>query len=255
MGLLNDKVTLITGAARGIGAACALRFALEGAKVVLLDNRSEGLDVCSKIGPPAKFIRCDVRDDYALHEAFAKTVEIFGQIDVVIANAGFNGTRAPIEEFPLGDFDELISTNLRSAFLTLRNAVPHMKERGGSIVLMGSVNGTRRFSHAGSSIYCVTKAAISAMAKSLSPELGRYGIRINAVCPGHIRTKINETLKVINIDHLNIELSMPKGSPALGGGVANPDEVADACLFLASELSRHISGIELFVDGGQSLIA
>lgn len=258
MELLQGKVAVITGAARGIGAECGRRFARAGAAVVLLDVRDEGAQVCDEIGRhggQALFVGCDVRDDDSLRTAFDRAATAFGRIDVVVVNAGINGLRAPIDRFPLEAFDELVATNLRGTFLTVRHAVPHLKRAGGSLVLMSSVNGTQTFHHAGTSVYCATKAAVSALARSLALELGRDGIRVNAVCPGHIRTAIDETTRRIDLEPIDAGLSFRNGSPALRRGVADAAEVADVCLFLASELSRHVSGTDVLVDGGHSLVA
>lgn len=256
--LLASKVVLVTGATRGIGAACARRLADAGAAVVLADVRPEGAVLCREIealGRRALFVVCDVRDEAAQRDLFARADATFGRLDAVVANAGINGTRAPIDRFSLEGFDELMAVNLRGTFLTARHAVPLLKRQGGSLILMGSVNGTRTFHHAGSSVYCAAKAAVAALARSLATELGRYGIRVNTIAPGHIHTSIDETLRCIDTDAIDAGIRFAHDSPALRGGRADPEEVADVCLFLVSDLSRHLSGVELFVDGGQSLFA
>jgi NAD(P)-dependent dehydrogenase (short-subunit alcohol dehydrogenase family) len=259
MGLLDGKTAIITGGARGIGAACAQRFAREGAAVAVVDIRADdGGRLCeamAKTGANAMFVRCDVREDTALRDAFARIGEAWGPIDILVANAGINGARAPIHAFPTDAFDQLVATNFRGAFLTARHAVPHLRQPGGSLVFVASVNGLRTFRHAGTSVYGATKAAVNALAKSLALELGRRGIRVNSLCPGHTLTQLDETTQYFELDGCESPVSFPRGSPALRGGIAEPADVADVCLFLASDLSRHLSGVEVFVDGGQSLLA
>jgi len=258
MGLLDDRVAFITGAASGIGAACARRFADQGAHVVQIDIKEEDAGLSAEIrdtGQETLFIRCDVRDVAALRAAFARADEAFGSIDIVVANAGINGMRSPIDGFPVEAFEELVSTNLKGTFLTIQGGVPYLKRRGGSVIAVASIIGTRTFRHAGTGVYGATKAGVVALAKALSLELGRYGIRVNSVCPGSTRTNIESSTRTEGLDAVETRLALPEGSPAINRGVGDPEDVADVCLFLASDLSRHVSGATLFVDGGHSLLA
>jgi NAD(P)-dependent dehydrogenase (short-subunit alcohol dehydrogenase family) len=259
MGLLDGRVALVTGATSGIGRATARRFAEEGAAVVLV-ARSEPdghalRDELERAGHRAAFVAADVGEDAELARAVAEGVQRFGGLDIVVANAGVNGVWAPVEELAPEEWDATLRTNLRGTYLTVHHAVPHLRSRGGgSIIVMSSVNGTRTFSNPGTSAYASSKAAQVAFAKVVALEVGRDGIRCNAVCPGAIDTNIEESTHPRDTERLGLEVALPQGSPAVDEGEGDPDEVADVCLFLASDLSRHVSGVALFVDGGASLL-
>ena len=259
MGLLNGKVAFITGAASGIGAATARRFADEGALVALVDMQAdEGERIRNEIeasGGQALFVECDVSSADDVKRAFAATLERFGRLDVVFANAGINGVWAPIDELQPDEWDRTLAINLKGTYLSVHFAVPHLKRSGGgSIIITSSVNGTRTFSNAGAHAYSASKAGQVALMKMLALELGRHDIRCNAICPGYISTQIQERTEQRNTDKIGLEIELPQGSPAVDEGAGDTGEVADVCLFLASDLSRHVSGIELFVDGGASLL-
>jgi NAD(P)-dependent dehydrogenase (short-subunit alcohol dehydrogenase family) len=259
MGMLDGKVAFITGAASGIGRAAALRFAREGAKVAVADTDVEdGTKVAREIeraGGKAIFTACDVSDDGQVKEAIDRTVKELGRLDVVFANAGINGVWAPLDELKPEEWDKTLTINLKGTYLTLHHAIPHLKRfGGGSILITSSVNGTRTFSNPGASAYSTSKAGQVALMKMAALELGRHDIRVNAICPGAIDTNINDTTKKRNTEKIGIKFELPQGSPAIDGGKGEPEEVADTCLFLASDLSRHVSGVEIFVDGGASLL-
>ena len=259
MGLLDGRVAFVTGAASGIGKAAAERFASEGAKVCVADTDDRDgkrvADRIAKAGGEAFYAHCDVSKAGDVEKAIGDTVRRFGRLNVVFANAGINGVWAPIEELKPEEWDQTLAVNLRGTFLTLRYAIPHLKKAGGgSILITSSVNGTRTFSTAGASAYSTSKAGQVALMKMAALELGRHDIRVNAVCPGKIHTNIEDSTKKRNTERIGIEVKLPKGNPAVDEGQGDPMEVADACLFLASELSRHVSGVELFVDGGASLL-
>lgn len=259
MGMLDNKVAFITGAASGIGAGTAERFAQEGARVVIADVQvalGEQLrDSIIERGGHAIFVECDVSQPASVQYAIEATVAEFGRLDVVFANAGINGVFAPIEEILPEEWDKTININLKGTYLTLHYAVPHLKRAGGgSIIITSSVNGSRVFFNAGTSVYSASKAGQLSLMKSMALELGRHNIRCNAICPGAIRTNIGERTEIRNTASIGLQIQFPNGSPALNQGRATPSEVADACLFLASDLSRHVSGVELFVDGGASLL-
>ena len=259
MRLLDGRVAFITGGASGIGAGTARRFAQEGASVALADMQpEEGERVRAEIeagGGQAIFVECDVSDADAVQRAIDTTVERFGKLDIVFANAGINGVWAPIEELQPDEWDRTLDINLKGTYLTVHFAVPHLKRNGGgSIIITSSVNGTRTFSNPGASAYSSSKAAQVAFMKMIALELGRHDIRCNAICPGAIRTNISQRTEQRNTEQLGIEVELPAGSPAIDEGQGDVFEVADTCLFLASDLGRHVSGVEIFVDGGASLL-
>ncbi|MEF2277421.1 SDR family NAD(P)-dependent oxidoreductase [Deinococcus sp. YIM 134068] len=259
MGMLAGKVAFITGGASGIGAGTARRFAGEGARVMLADVQpEEGGRVRDEIvaaGGEAAYVDCDVSDPEAVRAAIEATALRFGQLDIVFANAGINGVWTPIEELRPEEWDRTLDINLRGTYLTVHYAVPHLKRAGGgSILITSSVNGTRSFSTPGASAYSTSKAGQVAFMKMIALELGRHGIRCNAVCPGAIETHIGERTEQRHTERIGIEVELPQGSPALNEGLGEPVDVADTCLFLASDLGRHVSGVEIYVDGGASLL-
>ena len=259
MGMLDGKVAFITGGASGIGEGAARRFAQEGAQVALADMQpEEGERVRREIeqgGGQALFVKCDVSQPEAVEAAVAQTVERWGRLDVVFANAGINGVWAPLEELEPDEWDRTLAINLKGTFLTVRAAVPHLKRGGGgSVIITSSVNGNRTFSNPGASAYSASKAGQVAFMKMAALELGRHGIRVNAVCPGAIETQIEQRTEHRDTDKIGIAVEMPQGSPALNEGQGEPVDVADTCLFLASDLSRHVSGVDIYVDGGASLL-
>ena len=260
MGMLDGKVAFITGGASGIGKGTALRFAREGAKIAIADVQpEEGEAARAEIeaaGGAALFFATDVSDPEAVKSAIDGTVEKLGRLDIVFANAGINGVWAPIEELTPEEWDRTLAINLKGTFLTVRYAVPYLKKGGGgSIIITSSINGNRTFSKAGAYAYSASKAGQVAFMKMAALELGRHHIRVNAVCPGAIHTQIEEHMERRDTDSIGIKIEMPEGSPALNEGQGEPIDVADTCLFLASDLSRHVSGVDIYVDGGESLLS
>ncbi len=259
MSMLDGRVAFITGGASGIGEGTARRFAQEGARVALADMQpEEGERVRAQIeadGGQAMFVECDVSDPSAVQHAIDATVERFGKLDIVFANAGINGVWSPVEELTPEEWDRTLDINLKGTYLTVHFAVPHLKRNGGgSIIITSSVNGTRTFSSPGASAYSSSKAAQVAFMKMIALELGRHDIRCNAICPGAIKTNIQQRTEHRNTEQLGLEVELPAGSPAIDEGQGDIYEVADTCLFLASDLGRHVSGVEIFVDGGASLL-
>ena len=257
MGMLDGKVAFITGAASGIGESTAKRFAGEGARVVLSDLKHEDLDrVRTEItdaGGQAEAVRCDISDADSVKSALDSVGE---RLDIVYANAGIGGVWAPIEDLQPHEWDRTINTNLRGAYLTLHFTIPHLRRsRGGSVMFTRSTSRNRTSARAGAAGYCTSKAAIAALAKMSAIELARCAIRVTAVCPGTIPTNIGQSLQSRKTDDIpQPDVPHGAGSPALHGGIGQPRDVADVCLFLASDLSRHVSGVEIYVDGGESLL-
>lgn len=259
MAMLEGRAAFITGGSSGIGAGTARRFAEEGAMVALADvQQEEGEQLRDEIaakGGRAIYVPCDVSDPASVEQAIAATVGEFGRLDVVFANAGINGVWAPIDELQPDEWDRTQAINLKGTYLTIHYAVPHLKRAGGgSIIITSSVNGTRTFSNPGAHAYSATKAAQVALMKMVALELGRHRIRCNAICPGFIGTNIQESTEQRDTEEIGIEVELPKGNPAVDEGIGDVYEVADTCLFLASDLGRHVSGVEIFVDGGASLL-
>ncbi|MEN9935285.1 MAG: putative 3-oxoacyl-[acyl-carrier protein] reductase protein [Chloroflexota bacterium] len=259
MDMLEGKVAFITGAASGIGEGTARRFAQEGARVAVADVQDEaGERIAGELAGGdgrAMYVHCDVSDPQSVQAAIDAVARRFGRLDIVFANAGINGVWTPIDELQPEEWNKTLAVNLTGTYLTVHYAVPHLKRAGaGSIIITSSVNGTRTFSNPGASAYSTSKAGQVAFMKMIALELGRHSIRCNAICPGFIRTNIDDRTQKRNTEEIGIEIELPHGSPAVDEGVGDIFEVADACLFLASDLGRHVSGVEIFVDGGASLL-
>ncbi len=259
MGMLDNKVAFITGGASGIGAATARCFVAAGAAVAIADVQyAEGERLAAElraVGGQVLSVACEVSDADAVQRAVTATVEQFGKLDIVFANAGINGVWAPVEELEPAEWARTLDINLKGTYLTVHYAVPHLKRNGGgSILITSSVNGMRAFSAAGASAYSTSKAGQVAFMKMMALELGRDHIRCNAVCPGTIRTNIDQRTEQRHTDQIRFVMEVPEGSPSFAELAADPAVVADVCLFLASDLSRHVSGVELYVDGGLSLL-
>ena len=255
---MQDKVAFISGGGSGIGQAAAKLLARRGASVALAGRTPEELvEVANAIGREggtAITVTCDVSDEDSVRLAIATTMQTWGRLDVVVANAGVNGTWAGIDELAVEDFRSTLDINLVGTFTTIKYAVPHLRRRGGSVIVISSVNGTRIFSNSGASAYSSSKAGQVALAKMLAVELGPDKIRVNVVCPGAIDTEIEDNTKAEN-DDVKIPVEYPEGNiPLTGGQSGSAEQVAELIAFLASDEASHISGTEVWIDGAQSLL-
>ena len=256
---MTGQTALVTGAGSGIGEACAHRFAAAGATVgVLTHNAREARRTARAIqaaGHRAIPLVAYVSDEKSLRAAFAQLIRQTGRLDIVMANAGINGLWAPIEEIKVTDWDETLGVNLRGTFLTMKHAIPHLKVRGGSIIITSSVNGTRMFSNTGASAYATSKAGQVALARMIALEVAKHGIRVNTICPGGIETNISDNTQAKHLKRIREPVRFPRGTiPLTHGQPGQPAQVADLALFLASAQSAHISGTEIFIDGAESLL-
>ena len=238
---LEGKVAIITGAARGQGAATAKLFAEAGAQVFLCDVRAEeGQALAAEIGPKAKFMRLDIASKDAWLAVVDEIERITGGIGILVNNAAL-GDSTPFLEVSAERLDQLIAVNLKGSFLGMQAVIPSMLRHGrGAIVNISSVNGLR--GTGGSSAYDATKWALRGVTKSIALEFADKGIRINSIHPGAIDTPM---LNPARGDASGIAKSF--GVPM--GRVGQPLEVAYASLFLASDQASYISGAELAVDG------
>lgn len=254
---MQGKVALVTGAGSGIGAASARLLAERGVRVTLVGRTAEELEeVAQEIrdaGGEAFVAVADVSDEEAVGEAVRGTLAEFGQLDIVVANAGVNGTWAGIDKLTVEDFRSTLDINLTGTFVTIKAAVAHMG-RGGSVVVTASVNGSRIFSNTGASAYSASKAGQIALTKMLAVELGPRGIRVNVICPGAIDTEISDNTDAQN-DDVKIPVEFPRGNiPLTGSTPGSSQQVADLVAFLSSDAASHITGTEVWIDGAESLL-
>jgi len=255
----QDKVALVTGAGSGIGKATALRLGAGGARVVVTSRTQEEIeatrDTIIAAGGEALSVAADVSEPDEVKKVVEQTLATYGRIDVVVANAGINGVWAPIDELTPAEWDKTMNVNLRGTYLTLHHTVPALRKQGGAIVIVSSINGNRTFTSAGATAYSASKAAQVAMTKQLALELGKDGIRVNAVCPGAIDTAISDNTEKRNVAEVSIPVEFPEGDiPITGGRPGKSEDVADVIAFLASDASRHVTGVPVYIDGGQSLL-
>ncbi len=257
--LLKDRVALVTGGSSGIGLAAAQRLANEGAQVGVLGRSEDEVRSAAKTitdsGGGALPLLADVSKPGELQAAIQELIDAYGRLDIVFANAGINGVWAPLEDLTPDDWDMTLNVNLKGTFLTLKYAVPYLKAQGGSVIVTSSVNGTRMFSNTGATAYACSKAAQVAFAKMTALELARFRIRVNVICPGAIESKIRDNTERKNLDRVRQRVEFPMGEiPLTDGRPGTPEQVADLVLFLASDLSSHITGTEIWIDGAQSLL-
>jgi NAD(P)-dependent dehydrogenase (short-subunit alcohol dehydrogenase family) len=255
----EKRVALITGAGSGIGAATARTLARDGVAVGLLSRTGLQLaEVARGIreqGGEALELEADIAVPERLAAAVERLTERYGRLDILFANAGVNGTWAPIDRLDFDEFRRTVDINLFGTYATIRLAVPHLRVRGGAIVVTSSVNGTRMFSNSGATAYAATKAAQVAMARMLALELAKDRIRVNTVCPGAIRTEIGENTESEAVGEAGEPVVYPEGEIPLTDGVpGTAEQVAELVRFLVSDQASHITGSEVYIDGGQSLL-
>jgi NAD(P)-dependent dehydrogenase (short-subunit alcohol dehydrogenase family) len=237
MGMLDQKVAIVTGAASGIGKATAELFRCEGATVVAAD-RAAGDRITS----------LDAGSESEVEALVEKTVADFGGIDIVFANAGISGGLAGIFEQSSADWQEILRVNLIGPFLLIKYAAPHMKERGGgSIICTASVAGLR--AGAGGAAYSASKAGVISLVRVASTQLAGSNIRVNAICPGLIETGM--TAEIYDwARSTGREDRIGRLNPMKRGG--EPEEIASVALFLASDAASYVNGQAIAVDGGLS---
>lgn len=248
MNLLAGKTALVTGAARGIGKALALKFAAEGANVAFTDlvideNGKQTEEEIAALGVKAKGYASNAADFAQTEEVVAKIKEDFGTIDILVNNAGItkDGLMMRMSE---AQWDAVIAVNLKSAFNFIHAVLPiMMRQRSGSIINMASVVGVH--GNAGQANYAASKAGLIALAKSIAQEVGSRGIRANAIAPGFIETAMTAALPE------EVRAEWCKKIPLRRGGKV--EDIANVALFLASDMSSYVSGQVIQVDGGMNM--
>ena len=244
MKMLEGKTALITGAARGIGKAIALKFAQEGANIAFtdLEVNLETEQELAALGVKAKSYASNAADFAQTEQVVAQVKEEFGTIDILVNNAGItkDGLMLRMSE---QQWDAVIAVNLKSAFNFVHACVPiMMRQRGGSIINMASVVGVH--GNAGQSNYAASKAGLIALAKSIAQEMGPKGIRANAIAPGFIETAMTAALPD------DVREEWKKKIPLRRGGQV--EDIANTALYLASDLSSYVTGQVIQVDGGMN---
>ena len=247
MKLLTGKVAIVTGAARGIGAAIALKLAEQGANVAFTyvsDSSAEKANSLvaeiEKLGVKAKAYKANA-GDFAACEAFVNdVVTTFGTVDICVNNAGISKDNLLLRMTP-EQWDEVMETNLKSVFNVIKACQrPMLKQRSGSIINMTSIVGVK--GNAGQANYAASKAGIIGFTKSIAQELGSRNIRCNAIAPGFIETEMTDVLNEETVKMWREQIPMKRGG--------TPIDIANACIFLASEMSTYITGQTLHVNGG-----
>jgi len=246
---LAGKIALITGGNSGMGLATAQLFAREGAHVIITGRRQKDLDAATaSIGSKATGIAGDVSNMADLDRLFAAIKSQFGSLDIVFANAGF-GELAPLGSVTEDHFDRQFTTNVKGLFFTVQKALPLLKD-GSSIILNASIAASKGME--AFSVYSATKAAVRSFARGWTTDLKARRIRVNAISPGPIDTPIFGKMGLSDEQASGFKQALPSMVPL--GRIGHPDDIAKAALFLASDDSSFISGIELTVDGGMAQV-
>ena len=244
MGRLDNKVAVITGAASGMGRATAIRFAGEGAAVVVADLNQDGgesvVRECRENGGRAVFQRADVAAEPDVQALIARAVSEFGRLDITFNNAGFVGALGALEQLGVDAWDRTHAVLLRGVFLGIKHSIPEMRKGGGgSIISTASIAGMR--GGFGPTPYSAAKAGVINLTYCAALELGKDRIRVNCICPGGINTPIGGPTGSFGEEFLARAQPIPRAG--------QPDDIANMALFLASDESQFVSGAAMVVDG------
>jgi NAD(P)-dependent dehydrogenase (short-subunit alcohol dehydrogenase family) len=251
----TGKVALITGGGGGIGRATALAFALRGAKVMVVDSDQvsgrASVDVIAQQSGTAQFTPADVTRSASVQEYVKATLDAYGRIDCFFNNAGIEGKVIPTQEYDEDLFDMVIAVNLKGVFLGMRHVLPVMLKQG-SGTIVNTASTAALFGGPGMAPYVASKHGVLGLTKVASSDVAGHGIRINAVCPGPVETRMMRSIESMwspsdpEAAHRAGAANIPDGRYAL------PEEVAGVVLYLCSDLSGHVTGTHLVVDGGRS---
>ncbi len=251
--ILNNKVSIITGGATGIGKATVETFAKEGAKVIFCDiNKTQGLlnqKKFNSMGLDTFFIQADVSNEADVKKMINFVVKKFNKIDTLFNNAGIEQPVTPSHKVDVKIFDKIISINLKGVFLCSKHALPiMMKKKSGAIVNNSSISA---FANVGGNIgYASSKGGVMSLTRVLAVEYAKYNIRVNAVCPGVIDTPMNERNLKRAVNKSQLKKKWKTVTPL--GRIASPYELAQTVLFLSSNMSSFVTGVGLLVDGGRA---
>jgi NAD(P)-dependent dehydrogenase (short-subunit alcohol dehydrogenase family) len=244
----SNKVVFISGAASGIGRAAALAFATEGARVAILDRSAEALQKVEAsvkdAGGDVLAIACDVSSPDQVEAAIKQLIDRFGRLDVAFNNAGVENKAAPVHEIDLAEWDRILGINLRGTFICMKHELAQMVKQGGGVVVNTS-SGAGIRGVAGGAAYAASKHAIIGLTRSAALDYAKQNIRVNAVLPGNIETPMMDRFTGGDIQKA-IDLE-----PV--GRLGKPEEIAEAVLWMASDLGGFMTGAATVVDGGWSL--
>jgi NAD(P)-dependent dehydrogenase (short-subunit alcohol dehydrogenase family) len=244
-GRLEGKVAVITGAGSGMGAAMVERFCKEGAKVIAADISGQQNDVAKAVGAACFPVQIDVAKSADVQMALNKAVEKFGRLDIICNNAGIDGALGKTGEYPEEEFDRIWQINGRGPFLGMRYGIPLLlKFGGGTIVNTVSIASLVAFPQMPA--YCAAKGAVLMLTKSAAVEYAAQGIRVNAICPGTVKTALSMGMPAEYIDMALKAMPMQR--------IGQPSEIADVALFLASAESSFITGTMIVADGGYTAL-
>lgn len=246
--IFENKVALVTGGSYGIGRAAAIAFAKRGAKIVVADWKEdkshETLNQVKKVGSEGIFIQCDVSKDREVNKMMDRIMTEYGCLDIAFNNAGIEGAMAPLHECSEHNWDKTLSVNLKGVWLCMKHEIPQMLKQGkGVIVNTASVAGLIGFANLPA--YAASKHAIVGLTKTAALENAKTGIRVNAVCPGVIKT---EMIDRITGKDKAVEKQYEGMEPV--GRMGKPEEIAEAVVWLCSDAASFITGVALPVDGG-----
>lgn len=244
----TDKIVFVTGAAGGIGRAAAVAFATEGARVAIVDRTAEALlnteTVIRHLGGEVLSLACDVSSPEQVERSVKRIVDQFGRLDVAFNNAGVENIAAPLHEIDLEEWDRIMNINLRGTFLCMKHEIAQMVRQGGGVVVNTS-SGAGIRGVAGGASYAASKHAIIGMTRSAALDYAKQNIRVNAVLPGNIETAMMDRFTGGDIQKA-IDLE-----PV--GRLGKPEEIAEAVLWMSSDLGGFVTGSGIVVDGGWSL--
>ncbi|CAH2264731.1 uncharacterized oxidoreductase TM_0325-like [Pararge aegeria] len=250
----NDTVVIVTGASSGIGAAAAIKFAKEGANVVIVARNKEKLigvaEKCAAIGNKPLVVVADLTNDAGLKETIDTTLSHFGKLNVLVNNAGKCAFVDIVSENVMEKFDDIMAINLRAAVCLTSLSVPHLKKCGGNIVNISSV-GAHAVLFPANFAYCTSKAALDHFTRAVALDLAAHGVRVNSISPGPVKSDFIDTFVLDKTKHDDVWDAMAKRTAL--GKLIDPEEIADMILYLASDKATSITGSSFVVDGGMLL--
>ncbi|CAH2051669.1 unnamed protein product, partial [Iphiclides podalirius] len=248
----KDKVVLVTGSSSGIGASTVIEFAKEGAHVIIVGRNETKLEdvreKCEKYGKNPLVIKADVSKDADGKKIVDETIEKFGGIDVLVNNAGTGGIVDVTNENFMEGYDRIINVNLRGVVYITHLAIPHLIKSKGNIINISSVAGTNTVGNADLIAYNMSKAGLNHFTRCAALKLASYGVRVNTISPGPVRTDIikHPTMESITWEHISEKTALKR--------VSEPVEIADLILFLASEKAKGVTGSNFVSDNGMMIL-